>query len=150
VTTPRLITDLRFDEAVGGVAVLEAYPDPRSGADPWTIGYGHTGPEVHPGLTWTPEQCEAALSADVARAERSLDSEMSWWRGQDDLRQDVLANMCFNMGAGKLSGFHQTLAAVQARDYETAATEMLDSSWARQVGHRARRLAEQMRTGVHA
>ena len=35
---------------------LTAYPDPASGADPWTIGYGHTGPEVKPGLTISQEQ----------------------------------------------------------------------------------------------
>ena len=29
---------------------LRAYPDPASGGAPWTIGYGHTGPQVKPGL----------------------------------------------------------------------------------------------------
>lgn len=31
----------------------------------WTIGWGHTGPEVHKGLVWTREQCVAALKADL-------------------------------------------------------------------------------------
>jgi hypothetical protein len=31
--------------------LLSAYPDPASGGVPWTIGYGHTGPEVTAGLT---------------------------------------------------------------------------------------------------
>ncbi|RJF81642.1 hypothetical protein D3877_16060 [Azospirillum cavernae] len=34
---------------------LTAYPDPASGGAPWTIGYGHTGPEVRPGLVVAPE-----------------------------------------------------------------------------------------------
>lgn len=29
-----------------------------------TIGYGHTGPDVQPGLTWTQAQADAALSDD--------------------------------------------------------------------------------------
>ena len=35
---------------------LTAYPDPATGGDPWTIGYGHTGNDVYPGLTITQEQ----------------------------------------------------------------------------------------------
>lgn len=29
---------------------LEAYPDPATGGAPWTIGWGHTGADVWPGL----------------------------------------------------------------------------------------------------
>lgn len=146
MTTPFLAQDLRDDEGFRA----EAYPDPVSHADPWTIGYGHTGPEVHEGLVWTLDEAESALSSDISRAERALDSEMSWWRSMCDARQDVWANMCFNMGVGKLSDFHQTIAALHARDYDTAANEMLDSQWAAQVHDRATRLAEQMRTGQRA
>ncbi len=31
----------------------------------WTIGYGHTGPDVYEGLVWTQEQCDAALRKDL-------------------------------------------------------------------------------------
>jgi len=40
--------------------ILTAYPDPASGGDPWTIGYGHTGPEVSPGLTISQAQARAS------------------------------------------------------------------------------------------
>lgn len=43
---------------------LTAYKCP---AGVWTIGYGHTGPDVIPGLVWTPEQAENALRDDVTR-----------------------------------------------------------------------------------
>ena len=39
---------------------LSAYPDPASGGAPWTIGYGHTGSEVVPGLTISQEQAGAS------------------------------------------------------------------------------------------
>ncbi len=64
-----------------------------------------------------------------------------------DARQRVLCNMAFNMGRPVLATFKRFLAAVRENDWELAALEMLDSRWARQVGPRARRLAEMMRRG---
>jgi GH24 family phage-related lysozyme (muramidase) len=46
---------------------FEAYPDPGSGAAPWTIGWGSTGPDIHAGLIWTQAQCDARLAAQLAR-----------------------------------------------------------------------------------
>ena len=37
---------------------LTAYPDPGSGGDPWTIGYGHSWPVVVPGLTIDQNQAD--------------------------------------------------------------------------------------------
>ena len=47
---------------------LIAYPDPVSGGDPWTIGYGHTGPEVVKGLVITQAQADAWLQEDRQKA----------------------------------------------------------------------------------
>jgi lysozyme len=33
--------------------VLEAYPDPGTGNDPWTVGWGSTGPGIRKGVVWT-------------------------------------------------------------------------------------------------
>ena len=38
-----------------------AYPDPGTGAQPWTIGWGSTGPEVKHDTVWTQQQAEASL-----------------------------------------------------------------------------------------
>ncbi len=46
---------------------FQAYPDPGTGGDPWTIGWGATGPGIGPDTVWTQEQCDARLEADVAR-----------------------------------------------------------------------------------
>lgn len=146
MTTPYLLADLRQDEGLR----LHAYPDPLSGGEPFTIGYGHTGPGIHLGLTWTLVQAEAALVADVGTVFDGLDAHLSWWRTLDDVRQDVICNMAFNLGVGKLLGFKNTLAMIRTGDYAGAASNMLLSAWARQVGARARRLSVQMRTGVHA
>jgi lysozyme len=45
--------------------VLHAYPDPATGGEPWTIGYGATGPSIRPGAVWTREQAEADLRGRV-------------------------------------------------------------------------------------
>lgn len=47
--------------------LIEAYPDPGSGGDPWTVGWGATGPDIARGTVWTQAQCDARLNADLAR-----------------------------------------------------------------------------------
>lgn len=58
--------------------------------------------------------------------------------------QQVLVNMCFNMGAPRLSLFKKFIKAIHDEDWETASMEMLDSKWARQVGDRANRLSSKI------
>lgn len=68
--------------------------------------------------------------------------------GEDNMlhRQRVLVNMAFNLGMTGLLGFKTTLLAMEQGRYEDAA-RMLRSRWAGQVGVRAERLSEMMRTG---
>ncbi len=48
---------------------LEAYPDPGTGSVPWTIGYGHTGPDVTKGMSITQERAEELLRKDLMKFE---------------------------------------------------------------------------------
>ena len=152
MTTGFLASDLRRDEGLR----LRAYPDAATKAEPWTIGYGHTGPEVRPGLVWSEDRAEAALASDIVRACALLDAHAPWWRTLDDARQDVLANMAFNMGwlspdrAHGLGTFTGALAAIRAHDWAAAAEALLASAWAGRVGERARRLSRQLLTGERA
>ncbi len=167
MTTDNLTADLERDEGYAKALPngdCEAYPDPLSplalaihdgepteglSGDPWTIGFGQTGPGIQHGTVWTRAHAESALELSIAIATRALDADLPWWRNLDDVRQDVLANMCFNLGIGRLEGFHHTLAAVKAGNWQAAHEGMLASAWARQVGDRAVRLAKQMLTGEH-
>lgn len=66
----------------------------------------------------------------------------------DDLPEEaqrIIANMLFNMGLPRLSKFKGMKRGVDARDWEAAADEMVDSRWYRQVTNRADRLVERMR-----
>ncbi len=55
--------------------------------------------------------------------------------------QQVIVNMCFNMGAPRLSKFKKFISAINNHNWELASKEMLDSKWATQVGERANRLS---------
>ena len=66
----------------------------------------------------------------------------------DDLPEEcqhVIANMMFNMGRPRLSKFKGMKRGVDARDWNIAADEMVDSRWYRQVTNRADRLVQRIR-----
>lgn len=90
------------------------------------------------------------LKNDIALVESDLDRKLPWWRLMTEARQNVLANMTFNMGISRVLGFVNTLAAMKVGRYDAAAQGMLDSTWAKQVGARAIRLAAVMRSGEFA
>jgi len=127
---PKLTADLIQDEG----RRLKPY---RDSVGKLTIGVGRNLDDV--GISDT--ECWTMLTNDIARVSATLDAKLPWWRQLDDDRQNVLANMTFNMGIGGLLGFAHFLVALKAGDYEEASKQMLDSEWARQVGDRAIRLA---------
>ena len=83
---------------------LSAYPDPASGGEPWTIGYGHTGPQVKPGLRITPEQAERWLLEDLAAAEAAVVRLLQPPAGMSQRQREALTSFCFNVGSGALAG----------------------------------------------
>ena len=139
MTTSFLIDDLKRDEGCR----LTAYKDT---VGVWTVGYGHA--HVAPGTVWTQAQADDTLAADIAIAVHDLDFRLPWWRKLDDVRQDVLAELAFNIGVEGLLGFHNTLALVEAGNYAAASGGLLASRWAKQVGARATRLAAMMKSGA--
>ena len=132
-----LESDLMTDEGFRGVPYLDT-------VGKLTVGFGRN--LVDKPLT----RAEAAwlLRNDVTDTMHSLDSRFPWWRTLDDVRQSVMVNMAYNLGTAKLGQFVKCLAALKSGDYVTAAAEMRDSTWARQVGARATLLARQMETGT--
>lgn len=79
---------------------LAAYPDPGTGGDPWTIGWGHTGPEVHEGMTISRAQADAWLVEDVAEAEAIVQRAVKVPLAQHEF--DALVSFCFNCGPGRV------------------------------------------------
>ena len=123
---------------------LDAYLCP---AGRLTIGYGHTGPDVTEGMKITNEQAEEFLSLDAASAVSQCRVAFLWFGALDDLRQNVIASLVFNMGLSRLREFKKMLAAIEARRFDTAANELMMSKYASQVGRRASELAEMLKIG---
>jgi lysozyme len=125
---------------------LEAYYDT---AEPpvITIGYGHTGPDVHDGLKITEAQAEAFLLLDLHEAENDAQS-YPWFKRLDFVRQAAIINMLFNLGRTRFSGFKKFIHLMAMNKFEEASVEMLDSKWAGQVGSRAKELSQMIKTGT--
>jgi len=84
----------------------------------------------------------------VAQARTDLQRYLPWTTSLDEVRQEALINLVFNMGIGGLLGFVRMLAALRAGDYVEAKRQLLDSRYAEQVGDRAKRVGTQLETGV--
>ena len=109
-----------------------------------TIGIGRN--LVDRGIT--EEEARYLCQNDIDIVEQELSRNFPVVTYLDDVRQRVLLDMAFNLGIPRLSKFKNMWAAIHCGDYATAATEMLDSKWARQVKGRAKKLSQMMETGT--
>ncbi|MCP4984677.1 MAG: glycoside hydrolase family protein [Colwellia sp.] len=69
------------------------------------------------------------------------------YKGLTNHRQKVIVNMTFNLGFSGVMKFRKMWNAIEKSDFDLASKEMLNSKWATQVGNRAKRLANEMRSG---
>lgn len=130
--------DAAIDEALGiapsaraigpeGIALIKqfegckltAYPDPGTGGDPWTIGWGATGPGIRKGVVWIQKQADDRLLADLlkyaAEVAKAIDDAPTT-QGQFD----ALVSFHYNTGAiGKAT----LTKAHKSGQFDTAARE---------------------------
>lgn len=111
-----------------------------------TIGVGRNLDDV--GIT--DAEAMTLLENDITGLMVDLDRELTWWRNMSETRQLVLADLAFNLGLPRLKGFRNALQAMQEARWDDASREMLGSTWARQVGPRALRLAKMMKEDKEA
>lgn len=107
-----------------------------------TIGYGRNLEDV--GISEV--EAMVMLRNDIEQCYEEL-SVFSWFEDLDQVRQEALINMLYNLGLPTFLQFKKTLKFVAEGKYSQAAAEMLDSKWATQVGDRANELAYMMETG---
>ncbi len=96
---------------------FEAYPDPASGSDPWTIGWGSTGPGISSGVIWTQAQCDARLEHDMARYTREVAKAIGD-APTTPTQFDALVSFHYNTGAiakATLTRFHREGRFEEAR-----------------------------------
>lgn len=111
-----------------------------------TIGVGRLiDPRKGGGLN--NEEIDFLLQNDIKAKEAELTTKVKFYSKLDDARKGVLLNMAFNLGVEGLLKFKKTMSLIEQGDYKSASIEMLNSTWAKQVGDRAKRLSKQMLTG---
>ena len=116
-----------------------------------TFGIGHlitsddpeSGQEV--GTPISDERVQSAFETDVVSVIEDCNKLYDDFDELPEEAQQIIANMMFNMGRTRLSKFRGMKRGVDARDWNAAADEMVDSRWYRQVTNRADRLVQRMR-----
>ena len=93
------------------------------------------------------DEIDLMLTNDINQAIHDLDKYLPWWKTLSDVRQRALINCAFNLGIFGLLRFRNTLQFLKDGKYPEAASEILNSLWARQVGARAVRIADMIRNG---
>jgi lysozyme len=113
---------------------LRAYPDPKwrgisrlptnegTWGKPWTIGYGHTGPDVVEFKQITATTAEKIFDADVAEREAVIYDLVNVPLNQGQF--DALVSFVFNVGAEAFRN-STLLKKLNAGDYAGAADELL-------------------------
>lgn len=97
----------------------------------WTIGIGRCiDKRSHRGLTL--EEQYYLLRNDIEMCRNQL-CFMPVYKNLDDVRREVLIELCFNMGIERLLGFRKMFAALEVHDYIKAVAELKDSLWSKQV-----------------
>ena len=116
-----------------------------------TFGVGHLVRKEDPEYGWevgTPvnaDRCVEAFNTDIETVLSDCKLLYSDFEDLPEEAQRIIANMMFNMGRPRLSKFKGMKRGVDARDWNAAADEMVDSRWYRQVTNRADRLVKRMR-----
>lgn len=99
---------------------LDAYPDPATGGDPWTIGYGHTG-QVHEGMTISQAQADAYLAEDLDKFESGVNDLIEQ---ATDNQFSAMVSLAYNVGLGNFEK-SSVLKYHNAGDYAAAADAFL-------------------------
>jgi lysozyme len=99
---------------------LRAYPDPGTGGNPWTVGYGATGQGITPTTQWTQEECDARLAVDLARFGRSVDGLLA---GAPTTQPQFDAMVSFSYNVGLKNFAISTLLKMHKQGNSTGAAD---------------------------
>ncbi len=103
-----------------------------------TIGYGFAIKD----LELTEDVCDIILQQKLDKLNKILNERFCWYPISPLAIQDVVINMCYQLGVSGFSKFKKTIYYLETEQYEEASSEMLDSLWAKQTPNRAKELSE--------
>jgi GH24 family phage-related lysozyme (muramidase) len=117
----KLVQSFEGCEKKRGNGTFDAYPDPGSGGDPWTIGWGTTGSDVKRGVNWTQQQCDDRFTRDLNKFARSV-AQVIGSAATTQPQFDAMVSFAYNVGIGNLT--KSTLLKLhKAGNYAGAANE---------------------------
>ena len=90
------------------------------------------------------EEAMYLLDNDIHKVIEQLDKQWEVWRTFPDAAKYVCIDVAFNMGINTWMSFRKTRAYMELGEWEKAASEILDSKYAEQVGRRAIFNSEQL------
>lgn len=142
--------DPRLERDIGAAESdkLVAYRDSLGN---WTVGRGHLLQAGHDwtGYTITPAQDEVFFQADIQEATAFVQRLPEWTSLDTACRSNAAIELGFNMHS-KWLGFHKCRAAIQAKQWQVAHDELLNSEWESEVhAARANRIAGYLLTGAY-
>lgn len=112
-----------------------------------TIGVGRNLSKNSQGLST--EEIIILLNNDILRCRNQL-SNFEWYSSCDPIRQDVLTELCFNVGYSGFMKFKNLISNVTQKNWNDSSQDLLASSWANQVGEvRSKDMANRLRTGMY-
>lgn len=92
-------------------------------------------------------EMEMMLASDVNHAAVAAATLFNFDATISDERKAALVNLSFNLGEEKLSKFTQFVGFVNARDWNGAADDLIQTKYATEVGPRAQRICDKLRNG---
>ena len=102
-----------------------------------TIGYGFAIKD----LVMDEDIAEMILRRKLDSLIDRANKRFSFLKDMPVAVQDVIYEMCYQMGISGVSKFKKTLLYLENREFKMASKEMLDSRWARQTPNRANKLS---------
>ena len=106
-----------------------------------TIGYGFLVSELH----LDEDVCDIILERKLGELKLSIHKKFPFVLDLPEEVQDVVIEMCYQMGLTGFSKFKKTIAFLRLNKFREAATEMLDSRWYKQTPNRAKRLSDKVK-----
>ena len=132
VVRETLVEDIKKEEGYRSSVYLDTLDKP-------TIGYGF----LIDTLELQEDICELILMRKLEKLIKNIKFNFKWFDDMPDKVQDVIINMCYQLGVSGVSKFKKTVKLIKNKQWDRASVEKLDSKWAReQTPQRAKRLSE--------
>ncbi len=131
-----LIEDIKREEGYRASVYLDSLQKP-------TIGYGF----LIDSLELQEDICQLILMRKLEKLIKTIKFNFKWFDDMPEKIQDVIINMCYQLGVSGVSKFKKTIQFMKNRQWDKASVEMLDSKWGReQTPQRALRLSKTVKS----